>query len=278
MEIALLGPLAVRIDDRIVAPTAAKPRQILALLALNAGRVVTVRTFIEEVWGEGPPCSATTTMQTYILQLRRMIDRALPRDPALGAKDVLVTRHGGYSLEVAPDDVDVHQFDVLTRTGRRAFDDGDDQTASTLLGRALTLWRGPALMDMQVGKVLELEVIALDAARLGVHELRIEADLRLGRHVELLGELGTLVSAHPMHEGFCAHFMVAFYRCGHPARALEMFQRLRAALVAELGIEPTPRLQRLQRAILTRDPALDRWGPPGRMCWVSCAAESSLSR
>ncbi|MGW6913946.1 AfsR/SARP family transcriptional regulator [Kitasatospora sp. NPDC054939] len=256
MEIKLLGRLSAQLNHRPVAPSAAKPRQILALLALNAGRVVPVPTMCEELWGDHAPRSALTTLQTYILQLRGRITAALGEDPR-HAKDILVTRHGGYSLEVAADCVDIHEFKQLTRSGRDAVDAGDVRTAAALLDSALALWQGSALMDVQLGRVLELEVAALEQARTVVLEQRIDADLELGRHADLLGELFTLVARHPMNENLCAQLMTALYRSGHTARALESFQRLRRVLISELGLEPAPRLRRLHQAILAGDPALD---------------------
>ncbi len=129
--------------------------------------------------------------------------------------------------------------------------------ASDLLGRALALWRGPALVDVRMGRVLEIETASLEETRLGVLERRIEADLALHRHADMLGELSTLAAQYPMNENFCAFLMMALYRSGHAGRALVAFQRLRSALRGELGIEPCPRLQRLQRAVLSRDPLLD---------------------
>ncbi len=253
--IELLGPLSVHLGRAPVVPSAAKPRQILALLALNAGRVVTVSTLAEEIWGDYPPRSAGTTLQTYILQLRNLIAAAAApgRDP----KQVLSTRHCGYLLASQSSQNDVHEFGRLARAGRAAAETGDFRAASELLGRALALWRGSALVDVRMGRVLELEVTALEENRLGVLERRIEADLALDRHADILGELSTLAARYPMNENFCGHLMTALYRSGHVGRALETFQRLRSALRDELGVDPCPRLRRLQRAVLSGDPALD---------------------
>lgn len=257
MDIKVLGPLAAQERGQSVVPSAAKPRQILALLALEADRVVTVPTLMEELWGEGVPRSAATTLQTYILQLRRKIAAALESDGERHAKDVLVTQHGGYLLQVQPGCVDVQEFAELTASGRAASDAGKDQAASELLGRALAMWRGPALVDVRVGSVLELEVLRLEEDRLAALELRLSADLRLGRHTELISELSVLAARHPMHENFCALLMLALYRSGNSWRALEVYQRLRSTLVKDLGLEPSSRLQRLHQAVLSGDPSLD---------------------
>ncbi|MDX6313960.1 MAG: hypothetical protein QOF84_4363 [Streptomyces sp.] len=258
MEIKVLGPLTAHERGHSVVPSAAKPRQILALLALQADRVVTVPSLMEEIWGENVPRSAATTLQTYILQLRRKLGIALEGDPERHAKDVLVTRHGGYLLQVQPGQVDVQEFEQLTASGRAAFDVGDDHAASDLLGRALGMWRGPALVDVRVGSMLELEVLRLEEDRMAALERRIAADLRLGRHTELVPELSVLAARNPMHENFCAQLMVALHRSGSSWRALEAYQRLRTTLVRELGLEPSNKLRRLHHAVLSGDAGLDQ--------------------
>jgi SARP family transcriptional regulator, regulator of embCAB operon len=258
MEVRTLGPLAVEEQSMSIVPSAYKPRQILALLALRADRIVTVPTLMEEVWGDAIPRTATTTLQTYILQLRRMIAAALCVNPERDARDVLVTRYGGYMLQVQPGWSDAEEFTRLAAAGRKAADDGDDELASKLFERGLKLWRGAALVDVSIGRVLELEVLGLEDARMSALERRIEADLRLGRHSELLGELRVLAAQYPMHENLCMQLMLALYRSGHAWRALEAYHTLRRTLADELGIEPSARVQRVQHAILRADPALDR--------------------
>ncbi|MEU5538112.1 AfsR/SARP family transcriptional regulator [Streptomyces sp. NPDC020362] len=257
MDIKMLGRLSAELNGVSVVPSAAKPRQILALLALQSGRVVTVPTLMEEIWGEEIPRSAATTLQTYILQLRRKIAAALDGDQGWQAKDVLVTQHGGYLLEVQPGRMDVQEFERLYEAGRDAHANADHESASDLLGRALDLWQGPALVDVRVGGVLELEALRLEEDRMAALERRIDADLELGRHAELVPELRVLAAKHPMHENFCAQLMTALHRSNNAWRALEAYQRLRTALVDELGMEPSPRLQQLQRSVLNADPALD---------------------
>ncbi|MFE3519539.1 BTAD domain-containing putative transcriptional regulator [Streptomyces sp. NPDC059166] len=256
MEIKVLGPLTAHENGVSVVPTAAKPRQILSLLALQSDRVVTVATLMEEIWGEDIPRSAATTLQTYILQLRRKISAALDGSRRQ-AKDVLVTQHGGYLLQVQPGQVDAHEFSRLAASGRAAYDAGDHHAASGLLGRALEMWQGSALVDVRVGTVLELEVLRMEEDRMAALERRIDADLILGRHTGIVPELRVLVAKHPMHENFCAQLMTALHRSGGASRALEAYQRLRMTLVDELGLEPSARLQRLHQAVLSADPALD---------------------
>ena len=257
--IRLLGPFAAELNHRPVTPSAAKQRQIMALLALNAGRVVTVSALTEELWGDYPPLSSATTLQTYILQLRNRLAAAVPGRQEI--RQLLSTRHGGYLLDETACQIDIDQFGRLARAGRAAAETGDPGAASELLARALALWRGPALVDVHLGRLLELEATSLEETRLGVLERRIEADLALGRHTDLLGELTLLAARNPMNENFCALLMTALYRSGHVARALEAFRRLQAVLREELGIEPCPRLRRLQHAVLSGDRALDAGDP-----------------
>lgn len=259
IRIQLLGPLVVRLNSIPVMPGAAKPRQILALLALNAGRVVRISTLAEELWGDRPPPSASTTMQTYILELRKRMAKAM--EPGRDPKRVLHTRHDGYLLEAGGRETDVEEFNRFAQAGRAAAEVLDHRAAADLLRHALAVWRGPALVDVRTGRVLELEAMSLEEARLAVLGRRIEADLAVGRHADILGELSALVARHPMNEQFSAQLITALYRAGNIARALGEFQRLRLSLVSELGVEPSAKLQRLQQAVLSRDPALDAVGP-----------------
>lgn len=255
LRIEVLGPLSISEHGMSIVPTAGKPRQLLALFALRAGRIVTVPTLIEELWGEHAPRSAATTMQTYILQLRRKINDALLA--GTDAKDVLATCFGGYRLSAASYPSDADRFGQLVAGGTAALESADARRASADLTRALALWQGPALVDVPVGRVLSMEVLALEEARSRALELRIEADLLLGRHTALVGELRVLTAQHPLHEGHCAQLMLALYRSGHPWRALEVFQQLRTGLTQELGVEPSPRIQRLHRQILAGEPSLE---------------------
>lgn len=250
MHVNLLGPLDAKMHGCSVVPSAAKPRQVLALLALHAGRLVTLSTLVEELWGVRAPRSADATLQTYILSLRRQVRAALPPGAVDVAKTVLATRPCGYALNIPPEYVDVHRYQKLVATGERALAAGRDEAASRTLGEALDLWRGTALADVQTRNRLAAEVSRLEQSRLGVLETRIEADLRLGRHHQLLGELADLTTRYPMHEKFCVQYMTALSFRGMKWRALEAFWALRTTLVRELGIEPSLDVQRLQREIL----------------------------
>jgi DNA-binding SARP family transcriptional activator len=262
LSIRLLGPLCVRLNGVPIMPGAAKQHQVLALLALNAGRVVTVSTLAEELWGDSPPRSAPTTLQTYILELRKRMAAAM--GPDQDPKRVLVTRHDGYLLVADARQIDAQEFARLASAGRSAAESGNYRRAAELFGHALGLWRGPALVDVRMGRVLELEAMALEQSRLAVLGRRIDSDLTLGRHADLIGELSALVARHPMNENFFALLILALYRAGHIDRALQEFRRLRKSLIDELGVEPSAKLQRLHQAVLSRDPALDTTGPPVR--------------
>ncbi|MFI1652523.1 BTAD domain-containing putative transcriptional regulator [Streptomyces avidinii] len=283
MDIDVLGALAVRENGISITPTAPKPRQVLALLALHADQVVPVSALIEELWAGEPPRSARTTLQTYVLQLRALIAGALERGTGTGAdtgtatgtgpapgtgtgaapgtgtavrtaKDILVTLPGGYLLSSGGGTLDVREFDRLAGTGYRAMDAGDFPGAARLLREALALWSGPAFADVQGGIQLDMETRRLEETRLCALDQRIEADLRLGRHRELLAELTVLVTRYRTHENLHGQFMLALHRSGRRGEALDVYQRLRATLVRELGLEPSVALRRLQRSILMAGP------------------------
>ncbi len=252
VDIEVLGALSVRENGVSVVPTAPKPRQVLALLALNAGQIVPVPALVEELWGMVPPRSARTTLQTYVLQLRELIAGALARggDERHSAKDVLATVPGGYRLVVRSGRLDYREFERRAGAGYRAMDAEDYTGAAQLLADALALWKGPALADVQAGTRTEMEMRRLEEARLCALDQRIEADLRLGRHRELLPELTVMVNQYRMHESVHGQFMLALHRSGRRSEALEVYRRLRATLVSELGLEPSEPLSRLQRSIL----------------------------
>ncbi|MEV7323528.1 AfsR/SARP family transcriptional regulator [Streptomyces sp. NPDC093970] len=257
MDIGLLGALNVRTNGVSVAPTAPKPRQVLALLALRADQVVPVAALVEEVWAGAPPRSARTTLQTYVLQIREHITAALRRgaDPegtdAVSAKDVLTTLPGGYLLASGGGGSDIREFERLRELGCRAMDGEDFAGASRVLRQALDLWTGPPFADVRTGVHLAMEARRLEEGRLCALDQRIEADLQLGRHRELLAELTVLTSRHRTHENLHAQFMLALYRSGRRGEALHVYQQLRALLVRDLGLEPSARLRRLQQSILT---------------------------
>ncbi|MCX5229276.1 AfsR/SARP family transcriptional regulator [Streptomyces sp. NBC_00233] len=286
MKIRILGPLHAETDGVPVVPSAAKTRQILALLALHPGRPVPVATLKEELWGPLPPCSAHSTLQTYILRLRRALASALggpygsegkaaataaPRTTgATGAsgparaRDLLATGHDGYLLRIADEHVDALAFQRAAQAGHTAFADGDSARAARLLREALALWKGPALVDVRAGAALRIHAARLEESRLLATERRLDAELRLGLHGELLAELVELTRLHPANERLHAQAMVAFYRAGRQSEALQLYRGLRRRLVEELGLEPAPQLQRLHQAMLSVDPRLDTPAHGGR--------------
>ncbi|MGW7425599.1 AfsR/SARP family transcriptional regulator [Streptomyces sp. NPDC054813] len=254
MDIGILGALDVREMGVSITPTASKPRQVLALLALHADRAVTVATLTEELWGRRPPRSARPTLQTYIMHLRELVAGA---SAATGGdaggrtpKQVLRTVPGGYLLDSGEGTSDVREFERLTRTGYRAMDAGDHREAARLLRTALDLWTGPALADVPAGDCLRAETRGLEESRLCALDRRIEADLRLGRHRELIAELTVLVSRHPTHESLCGQLMLALHRSGRRGEALAAYQRLRTTLVHDFGLEPSAVLGKIRQSVL----------------------------
>jgi SARP family transcriptional regulator, regulator of embCAB operon len=246
ITVQLLGSFSAQLRQQVVTPTAGKQRQILALLALRSGQVVTTSTLAEELWGGSRPRSFAVTLQTYIFQLRRLLATAFPEKRDI--KHFLSTRYSGYMLECQ---TDVDEFQRLGQAGREAAEAGNPRAASEVLSRALTLWRGPALVDVGQGPVLEVEAAGLAQTRLGIIEIRIKCDLAMNRHNAVISELMSLAAEHPLNENFCGLLMRAYYHSGHTVQALEAFRRLRAALNLELGLEPSYRLQRVHQSILS---------------------------
>ncbi|MFF9812497.1 BTAD domain-containing putative transcriptional regulator [Streptomyces sp. NPDC014006] len=260
MDISVLGPFRATLNGVPVHLTAVKPRKVFALLALQAGQVVSVSSLVEEVWGENPPRSVQTTLQTYVLQIRNAIAATFDDDGAClpnGAKSVLVTEPGGYRLDVHGGLLDAHEFDALSLAGHRALDHGDWAEASSYFCRALSLWHGRALADVQCGPLLEVEATRLDESRMSVLQRRIEADLRLGRHHELIGELSGLAARHPLHEAMHEQLMLALYRVGRRSDALVVYRQLRRCLNQSLGLDPSPSVEHLHRAVLDSSPQLE---------------------
>jgi DNA-binding SARP family transcriptional activator len=255
-DIKVLGALEVAFDGVSVVPTASKPRQLLAMLAMNVGHVVTTSALMEELWGTSAPRSAPSTLQTYVLHVRKLIRLALPDDPE-AAREVLATKHTGYVLMVDPELVDVVRYDKLAAAGRTAGMAGDYVRAERLLSSALALWRGPVLVDVAAGPQLEIEAMRLAESRLTDLTLRIDADLFLGRHHQLLGDLAALCARHPYMENFRAQYMLALYRSGRPGQALEVYHEMWAAIRDQLGVDPSPRLRQLHQAMLSGDQLID---------------------
>ena len=258
VELRVLGTLSVRYNCVQAVPSARKPRQVLSLLMLSHGRVVPTSVLLAELWGDLPPRSAVPTFQGYVCQLRKSFALALGIPVMTVAESVLRTHGSGYSLAVAADTYfDLTEYRRLEAAALRYFDARDDAEAVETADRALALWHGPALADVAHGTVLAVEVAALEQARSTLLECRMEARLRLGRHRESLSELGALVMRDNYNENLNAQYMLALYRSGCRERALSVYQRLRTTMVRELGLEPSPWLQRLHSALIAADPRLD---------------------
>lgn len=253
-EINVLGSLEVSVNGTSIVPNASKPRHLLAMLAMNAGKLVTSSSLIDELWANNAPRSAHSTLQTYVLNLRNHIRDALTPAGEQGlVRDILRTRHAGYLLQVDPSVVDVIRYIRLATAGRAACAAGDHARAGRLLSEALAMWRGQVLVDVPVGPQLEIEAMRLTERRLADLTLRIDMDLYLGRHHQVLGDLAALCARHPYMENFLAQFMLALYRSGRPGQALEVYLDMSTTIRNQLGVDPSPRLRELHRAILTGD-------------------------
>jgi DNA-binding SARP family transcriptional activator len=238
LEFRILGPLEVEGDRGPIVLGGQQQRSLLTVLLLEAGRVVPTDRLVDLLWGEAAPRTATTSLQNAISRLRR----------ELGA-ELLETRSPGYLLRVDPDQVDAHRFERQLRDARRA----EPEERRELLQSALELWRGPALAEFAFEQFAQSEIRRLEELRLIALGERIEADLELGRHGDVVGELEALVGEHPLRETFCRQLMLALYRSGRQAEALDAYQAARARFVEELGIEPGPELKRLQSEILRHE-------------------------
>ena len=245
MEVRLLGPLELADGGRLIAYGGARQRAVLALLVLHANQVMPSERVLLELWGEDAPPGAANALQAAVSRLRR----ALPEGR-------LVTRPPGYLFRAFADEVDLGRFERLLAQGRQALADGAAAEAAETLGLALELWRGPALADFRYEPFAQAEIARLDELRLVCLEERIEADLALGAGGELVGELQRLVGEQPLRERLRGQLMLALYRSGRQAEALEAYREVRELLLEELGLEPAPALGELETAILRHDPAL----------------------
>ncbi|MFD0772476.1 BTAD domain-containing putative transcriptional regulator [Streptomonospora algeriensis] len=236
-------------------PSAPKLRSVLALLVLRTNTIVGTHQIIEELWGEQPPPSATTTLQTYIYQLRKLLclGDSVTKDADYPEGPVLRTSYGGYRLDLPPGSLDSQRFTSTVSQGRAMLAEGELEAAAETLRSSLSLWRGAALADVARGPQTEADVVRLNEIYNSALESRIDADLQLGRPNEVISELTGLVAQQPTHEGFQAKLMQALYSVGRRSEALGVFQRARTALTEQLGLEPSDELQQLQRRILAGD-------------------------
>ena len=268
MEFRILGPLEVRDGERPLRLAGAKQRALLALLLLHPNEVVSSDRLIDELWGEESPQRGPNALQARVSKLRKALV------PVAG--EILLTRAPGYLLRVEAGALDAERFERLAADGRRALAQGDAASAAETLRAALSLWRGPALADFAYEPFAQGEIARLEEARVSCVEEQLEADLALGLHGELAGELEALVAAHPLRERLRGQLMLALYRSGRQAEALEAYQEARRVLVEELGIEPSPPLRELHAAILNQEPALALRAPLPLGLPAQTAPEPSL--
>ena len=245
MEFRILGPLEVSSDTGDVPLGGAQKRALLAVLLLHANEAVSVDRLVDELWPESPPKTAEKTVRVYVSQLRNALD------------DGRLERHGrGYMLRLDGDDLDAARFEALLTEGRDQLAAGEPDRAAVTLTNALALWRGPPLTDFAYEPFAQAAIARLEQRRLVCLEERIEADLALARHEDVIAELEALVRDHPLRERLRGQLMLALYRSGRQAEALEVYRDGRRLLVDELGIEPGEELRRLERAILEQDASL----------------------
>ena len=247
MEFRLLGPVEALRDGRSVALGGAKPRALLALLLLHANEVVSRDRLIDALWPDRAPGTAAHSLDVQVSRLRK----------AFEPEALLLTRSGGYVLEVDGEQIDAHRFERLLEKGRKANAAGDPSGALGALEAALALWRGRALSDLAYEPFAHAEIERLEELRLFALEERIDAELALVRHDTAVSELEALVAKHPQRERLRVQLMLALYRSGRQEEALRVYVETRKRLVDELGLEPGQRLRDLEQAILRQDPALD---------------------
>jgi DNA-binding SARP family transcriptional activator len=265
MEFGILGPLEIRDGDREVRVAGGKQRALLAILLLHANEVVSSDRLIDDLWGEEPPASGATALQVRVSGLRK----------ALGSRGaVIVTQRPGYLVRLESGQLDLNRFEALVSES----DGAEPSIAAAKLREALALWRGPPLAEFAYESFAQGAIGRLDELRLVALERRIEADLELGRHRNLVGELETLVAANPLRERFRGQLMLALYRSGRQAEALEAYAAARVALVEELGLEPSRALQELEQQILRQEASLEpsRPGAPIRSILVASFADEGL--
>jgi SARP family transcriptional regulator, regulator of embCAB operon len=248
IRFTILGALTATNGEREFTPRTPKVCQVLALLLSRANRIVGFEALVEELWGEAPPKTALGTAQTYIYQLRKAVDRENLSAPV---GDLLVTKPFGYTLQTDVEQLDARIFQRLLAEGRQSLIEGRYAEASQRLRRALDLWTGPPLANVVQGPLLRAYSVHLDEERLRAMELRIQADVLLGRHRELVGELKALAATYPHNEWFHAQLISALCRSGRRSEALHAYRTVRSILSEELGIDPSQELQDLHQTVLT---------------------------
>ncbi len=262
MHFRILGPFEVEHDGRSLPLGGRQQRTLLAVLLCRANEVVPVEEIIEELWASTPPPSAMKSVHVLVSKLRRTLEGEPSEEAEASANGILLTRPHGYVLSVAPGELDLDLFQALLNEGRRALAAGRADEAGVTIREALALWRGPPLAEFAYDSFAQVEIARLETLRVAAIEDRLEADLALGRHADLLPEIEALVAKHPLRERLRGQLMLALYRSGRQAEALQAYQNVRRMLGDELGLEPGPTLRQLEREILAQDPSLDASAPP----------------
>lgn len=252
MDIRVLGSLTVQSADNSGVPSAPKQRQALAVLVLQANRLVPNAALLREIWGDRPPRTSGATLQTYIAQLRRFIAGLTGQPLEHIMRQVLTTESGGYRFHLPHGALDLHRFEEAVASGRATLATGSLAEAADLFGSALAMWHGGPLENVRHGPMLEIQARRLEQLRLTISEQRYDADLKLGRHYEVLGDLTELAEQNPLHENFHALLMRALSQSGRRSEALQEFLAMRKRLADELGLDPSPEISALQQSILTR--------------------------
>jgi DNA-binding SARP family transcriptional activator/pimeloyl-ACP methyl ester carboxylesterase len=256
IEFRILGPLEISADARFVPLGSPKQTALLGLLLLHADETLSRDRLIEELWGEAPPATVDSALHVYLSRLRRLLESA-------GAGGALVRERYGYRLRVKAEQLDANRFEHLAGEGSEALAAGKSALAADRLRQALALWRGPALADLQSERFAITAAARLEEERVAALEQRLEADLALDRHRQLIHELKVLVAEHPYRERLRAQLMLALYRSGRQAEALHAYQQARRTLADDLGLEPSQELRQLEQAILRHDATLTREPPAG---------------
>jgi DNA-binding SARP family transcriptional activator/basic membrane lipoprotein Med (substrate-binding protein (PBP1-ABC) superfamily) len=244
LELRVLGPLEARLEGGPIQLGGAKQRSVLAVLLLRAGEVVPVQRLVDELWPDEPPVSATHTLEVYVSRLRQLFN---------GYGPSLVRRGGGYVLDLGTAKLDSRDFEELAQAVSEAAASGDHRLVAALAKDALAVWRGVPLADVALGPCARSEVERLEEAALRVHELRIDAELALGRHEAVVGELRMLVAESPYRERFVVQLMLALYESGRHAEALDAYERFRRRLDEDLGLQPSVELQQLSARIVRQE-------------------------
>ncbi len=257
MQFRILGPLDVVANGQPLGLGRRKQRAVLAILLLDANRVVGLDRLVDELWGDEPPAQAIGSLQAYVSHLRRLLE---PDRSARTPPRVLISQSPGYRLVVAADDLDAARFEARARQGRTLLEAGEHRGAANALAEGLSLWRGPVLADFQNAAFTSAERARLDELRVVAQEDRATVELALGRHAAMVAELEQLVAIHPFREGLRGLLMLALYRSGRQAEALQAYRDASRALRDELGVDPSPQLRQLEDSILQQSPQLD-WTP-----------------